>query len=125
MPVELNSSIYKSPEDAKIAEVKMANDVIAMIAAIAAEEVEGVDSLWGNTGHELIEKLSKKNLAKCIILNIKDGTVRIRVRIVSKYGYVAPEVCAEVQERVKTSITNMTGMNVQAVDVSVCGMELS
>ena len=36
MPVELNSSIYKSPEDAKIAEVKMANDVIAMIAAIAA-----------------------------------------------------------------------------------------
>ena len=125
MPVELNKSIYKSPEDAKIAEVKMANDVISMIAAIAAEEVEGVDSLWGNTGHELIEKLSKKNLAKCIILNVKDGNVRIRVRIVIKYGYVAPEVCSEVQERVKTAITNMTGMNVQAVDVSVCGMELS
>ena len=40
MPVELNNSIYKSPEDAKIAEVKMANDVIAMIAAIAAEEIK-------------------------------------------------------------------------------------
>lgn len=125
MSVELGNHIYKSAEDAKIAEVKIANDVVAMIAGIAASEVEGVDSLLGNKTHERVEKLGRKNLSKGVTLEMNGKEVYLKISAVLKYGENAPKVSKAIQEKVKTSVENMTGLLVSAVDVRIAGMEMN
>lgn len=108
--------------EANVGEVKIADDVVAIIAGIAATEVEGVASMAGNITKEIISKLGMKNLSKGVKVNVEDASVIVELSLNIKYGYSVPEVSSNVQDKVKTSIENMTGLRVSEVNVQIAGV---
>lgn len=105
-------------------EVQIADEVVAIIAGIAATEVDGVSSMAGNITNELVSKLGMKNLSKGVIVKVEEDSVSVMVAINVAYGYSVPEVSAKVQEKVKSSIENMTGLNVQEVNIKIAGINI-
>ena len=103
--------------------IKIADDVVAVIAGVAASEVPGVYSMSGGFAGGISEVLSgKKNLAKGIKVEINEDTARIDVNIIVEYGSRIPDVAFEIQNRVKKSVENMTGLKVEEVNVHVQGV---
>ena len=108
----------------ELGEVKIASDVVAAIAALAATEIDGVYSMAGNITNELIGKLGMKNLSKGVKILMEGGIVRVDMMVVVNYGYSIPEVSGQVQERVSQQIENMTGLSVSEVNVRIAGVNL-
>ena len=103
--------------------IKISNDVIAVIAGVAASEVPGVASMAGGLTGGLTEALKgKKNLAKGIKLESTETTAKIDVNIIVEYGSSIIDVWFEIQNRVKKSVENMTGLKVTEVNVHVQGV---
>ena len=108
----------------ELGEVRIASDVVAAIAALAATEIDGVYSMAGNITNELIGKLGMKNLSKGVKILMEGGIVRVDMMVVVNYGYSIPEVSEQVQERVGQQIENMTGLSVSEVNVRIAGVKL-
>ena len=106
-------------------EVKIAGDVIATIAGLAATEIEGIASMQGNLTNELVGKLGIKNLTKGVTIEFdEDGaSVHVALSVIMKYGYSIPKVCKAVQDRVKNAIENMAGLKVCDVNINIVGVE--
>lgn len=117
-------SIYTIQNDASKGEIKIADEVVAIIAALAATEVEGVASMAGNITNELIGKLGMKNLSKGVKVDVLEGIVTVSLALNLKYNYSIVEVSARVQEKVKNAIENMTGLEVADVNIKVAGVEM-
>lgn len=107
-----------------IGEVKIASDVVAVIAGLAATEVEGVHSMAGNITNELIGKLGMKKLSKGVKVQMEEGVVHVDMMINVKYGYSIPEISEQVQDRVSQQIETMTGLIVPEVNVRIAGVNL-
>lgn len=106
----------------RIGEVKIASDVVAAIAGLAANEVEGVHSMAGNITNELIGKLGMKNMSKGVKVLMEESVVRVDIALNMKYGYSIPKVSEQVQEKVSQQIENMTGLIVPEVNVRIAGV---
>jgi uncharacterized alkaline shock family protein YloU len=106
-------------------EITVAEEVVAIIAGIASTEVEGVSSMSGNITNEIVAKLGMKNLSKGVKVEMNGNNVNVLVSIIVDYQANVPEVSRRVQERVKTSIENMTGLNVAEVNVKIAGIDVS
>ena len=119
-----NRSTHKVYEKEKIGEVRIADEVVAIIAGLAATEVEGVDSMAGNITNELVGKLGMRNLSKGVKVDVTEEHVSVDLSLNLKYGYNIPEVCEKVQERVKTAIENMTGLSVLDVNIKIAGVNM-
>ena len=103
-------------------EIKISNDVVAVIAGVAVSEVQGVAEMSGGFAG-ITEVLSgKKNMSKGIKVEVGEKTTKIDVNIVVEYGTRIPDVAYEIQERVKKSVENMTGLKVLEVNVHVQGV---
>ena len=103
--------------------IKIANDVVAVIAGVAVSEVPGVASMAGGFAGGISEVLSgKKNLSKGIKVDTDEKEVKIDVNIIVEYGSRIPDVAFEIQNRVKKSVENMTGLKVAEVNVHVQGV---
>ncbi len=109
----------------KLGEVKIADEVVAMIAGLAATEVEGVDSMAGNITNELMGKLGMKNLNRGVKISVDDDHVSVELSLNMKYGYSIPDVSEKVQERVRTAIETMTGLTVLEVNIKIAGVSMS
>lgn len=104
--------------------IKIANDVISVIAGVAVSEVPGVANMAGGFAGGISEVLSgKKNLSKGIKVDADEKEVRIDVNIIVEYGSRIPDVAYEIQTRVKKSVENMTGLKVSEVNVHVQGVK--
>ena len=103
--------------------VKIANDVVATIAGIAAADIEGVAGMSGNMVSGLSQMLGKKQLTKGVKVEINDNEVTIDISIVVEYGRKIPEVAGAIQEAVTTAVGDMTGLTVTAVNVHVTGVQ--
>lgn len=117
-------NIYTIQNDAGKGEVKIADEVVAIIAALAATEVEGVASMAGNIKNELISRLGMKNLSKGVKVDVLEGVVTVSLTLNLKYNYSVVEVSGKVQEKVKNAIENMTGLEVADVNIKVAGVEM-
>lgn len=115
---------YKVYEAGKIGEVQIADEVVAIIAGLAATEVTGVDSMAGNITNELVGKLGMKNLSKGVKVDVTEEHVSVELSLNVKYGFNIPEVSEKVQEKVKTAIENMTGLTVLDVNIRIAGVNL-
>ena len=103
--------------------VKIANDVIAVIAGVAVSEVSGVYAMSGGFAGGITEVLKgKKNLAKGIKVEVNDKTTKIDVNIIVEYGTRIPDVAFEIQSKVKKAVETMTGLSVTEVNVHVQGV---
>lgn len=107
-----------------IGEVQIADDVVAIIAGLAATDVEGVSALVGNVTNEIISKLGKKNLGKGIKVEVANSTVTVDMALILEYGYSIPKTSEQVQEKVKSAIENMTGLTVEEVNVRISGVTM-
>ena len=103
----------------EIGEVRIADDVVAIIAGLAAADVKGVASLAGNATREMIGKLGFKGLGKGVRLTVEEGEVHVWLKVNIRYGYNIPQTSEKVQDRVATAIETMTGLNVAEVNVRV------
>ena len=108
------------PEDNGI---KIADDVVAVIAGVAVSEVTGVAGMSGGFAGGIQEVFSgKKNLAKGIKVEVGEKETRIDVNIIVEYGTRIPDVAYEIQNRVKKAVETMTGLKVIEVNVHVQGV---
>ena len=112
-------------ENGNMGQVQIADEVVAIIAGLAATEVEGVASMAGNITNELVSKLGKKSLSKGIRVKVEDGLVNVNVALNIAYGYSVPKTCKKVQEKVKAAIENMTGLEVEKVDIQIANVSIS
>ena len=112
-------------ENGNMGQVQITDEVVAIIAGLAATEVEGVASMAGNITNELVSKLGKKSLSKGIRVKVEDGIVNVNVALNIAYGYSVPKTCKKVQEKVKAAIENMTGLEVEKVDIQIANVSIS
>ena len=112
---------YVSRSD-ELGNIHISEEVLAVIAAAAALEVEGVGGLAANLGTDLAELLGKKTLSRGIRLEVAEENVTVDVNILVKYGHTIPEVGRAVQEAVMSSIEATSGLTVEAVNVNVGGV---
>ena len=117
-------SSHKVYEKDQIGEVQIADEVVAIIAGLAATEVDGVDSLAGNMGNEIVGKLGMKNLSKGVKVEVTEEHVSVNISMNLKYGYSIPSVCENVQDKVKSAIENMTGLTVLDVNIKIAGINI-
>ena len=117
-------STYTIKADENLGEVKIADDVVSIIAGLAAMEVDGVSSMAGNATRELISKLGMKSLSKGVKVDVLEGIVTVSLALNLKYGYSIKETTAKVQEKVKAAIENMTGLEVADVNIRVAGVDV-
>lgn len=115
---------YSIQSDASLGEVKIADEVVAIIAALAATEVDGVASMAGNITNELISRLGMKNLSKGVKVDVLEGVVTVSLSLNLKYNYSIMDVSAKVQKKVKNAVENMTGLEVADVNIKVAGVEM-
>jgi uncharacterized alkaline shock family protein YloU len=99
--------------------IRIADEVVSTVAGLAAVEVEGVASMSGGWGTDLVEKLGKKNLGKGIKVDATGEQTIIDIFIVIEFGYAIPKVAENVQKEVKLAVESMTGLIVAAVNVHV------
>ena len=103
--------------------IEISTDVIAVIAGVAVSEVQGVAGMAGGFAGGISEVFSgKKNMAKGIKVDKTENTAKIDVNIIVEYGSRIPDVAFEIQNRVKKSVENMTGLKVSEVNVHVQGV---
>ena len=114
---------FKIKED-HLGEVRIADEVVAIIAGLAATEVEGVASMAGNMTNELVSKLGMKNLSKGVRVSVLEDCVEVEVALNIAYGYSIPEVSAKVQEKIKSAIETMTGLSVALVNVRIASVDM-
>ena len=116
---------YTIKTDENLGEVKIADEVVAIIAGLAAMEVEGVASMAGNATRELISKLGMKSLSKGVKVDVLEGIVTVSLALNLKYGYQIKDITSQVQEKVSAAIENMTGLVVLDVNIRVAGVNMN
>lgn len=100
-------------------EIIISEDVISIIAGIAATEVEGVVSMDGGWSGSIISKVGIKDLKKGVNVEISDEHVSINLGLNIEYGYSIPELAKKVQDKVVSAVENMTGLNVLDVNINI------
>ena len=120
-----NKNTYVLHEDDNIGSVQIADEVVAMIASLATNEVEGVSCSGGTISNELMSKVGVKSLTKGVKVEVQGNTVKVELTVVMDYGYNIPSTSQKVQERVKNAIENMTGLEVTDVNLRVAGINMN
>ena len=124
MSKEEKRGVHMIHADGQLGEVQIADEVVATIAGLAATEVEGVASMAGNITNELIGKLGVKNLSKGVKVLVTDRNGDVDLALNIDYGNSIMKVSEKVQDRVKTAIENMTGLEVSMVNISIVNVSM-
>lgn len=124
MEKNFEQNTYVLQEEQELGTVKIADDVVAMIAGLAATEVEGVTAMAGNISNELMTKMGVKNMTKGVKVELLNKEVKVELALIVDYGYNIPAVSQKVQEKVKTTIENMTGLNVLDINIRIAGVNM-
>lgn len=124
MEKEIDNSAYVLKDEENVGVVQIADDVVAMIASLAATEVEGVSAMAGNITNELMSRVGVRKLTKGVRVEVVDGTVRVDLAVTMEYGYNIPATCGRVQAKVKAAIENMTGLSCNDVNIRIAGVKV-
>lgn len=108
----------------EIGAIKITDEVVAIIAGIAATEVPGVTSMSGGIAGGIAEALGRKNLAKGVKVEVGEKEAAIDLFIIVEYGFRIPEVAWSIQEKVKQAVEEMTGLNVVEVNIHIQGVNI-
>jgi uncharacterized alkaline shock family protein YloU len=108
----------------EIGAIKITDEVVAIIAGIAATEVPGVASMSGGIAGGIAEALGRKNLSKGVKVEVGEKEAAIDLFIIVEYGFRIPEVAWTIQEKVKSAVEEMTGLNVIEVNIHIQGVNL-
>ncbi len=111
-------------EEKDIGKIKIESDVVAMIAGLAASDTEGVASMSSGITEGLARRVSGKNVAKGVKVEVGETETAVDLRVIVKYGYKIHEVAINLQQNVKDAVESMTGLHVVEINVHVEGVEI-
>ncbi len=117
--------IHTIEDNESKANVIIPEDAFETIATLAALEVKGVASVDGTITKEKVQKISTKNISSWVKVEVDEekNSVKVYISIELENGYTIPKTCKAIQEKVKNTITNMTGFGVHAVNIKICGVK--
>lgn len=104
--------------------IKIADEVVSIIAGLATIEVAGVAGMSGGFAGGIAEILGKRSLSKGVKVAVAENETAIDLYLISDFGVCIPDVAQQVQENVKAAVENMTGLAVVQVNVHVQGIKL-
>lgn len=111
-------------ERSELGELRIANEVVAVIAGLAATEVDGVAGMSGGIAGGIAEMLGRKNLTKGVKVEVGEHQAAVDLYVIVEYGVRIPDVSWSIQQNVKRAIETMTGLNVVEVNVHIQGVHL-
>ncbi len=120
--VESEERIAESTEQTSIGSVRIASDVVATIASLAAADVPGIAGMSGGVVGGIAEMLGRKNLTKGVKVEVSEKETTIEVFLIVEYGVSIADVAQQVQQNVKSTVESMTGLNCNAVNIHVQGI---
>jgi uncharacterized alkaline shock family protein YloU len=103
--------------------IRIANEVVRIIAGLAASEVKGVIGMSGGVVDGFAELVKKKNLAKGVKVEVGEKQAAVDLFVIIEYGSKIPDIAYLIQENVKKAIESMTGLEVIEVNVHIQGVE--
>lgn len=106
----------------EIGAIRIADEVVGIIAGLAATEISGVTGMSGGLVGGIAELLGKKNLSKGVKVEVGEREAAVDLFIIVEYGVKIPDVALKVQENVKRAIESMTGLDVVEVNIHVQGV---
>lgn len=109
-------------ERISLGELRIANEVVGIIAGLAATEVEGVAGMSGGIAGGIAEMLGRKNLAKGVKVEVGEEQAALDLYVIVNYGVAIQEVAKNIQRNVKQAIEGMTGLDVVGVNIHVLGV---
>lgn len=116
---ELNNIIEENSD------VNISDEVVSIIASIAASEVKGIAGMGGSTiSGGFAELLGKKNPSKGVKVTVEENKISLDLSVVVEYGVKILDVAWELQEKVKNEVETMTGLEIEAVNISVDGINV-
>lgn len=115
-------SVAEKAERSELGELRIANEVVSIIAGLAATEVEGVAGMSGGIAGGIAELLGRKNLSKGVRVEVGEEQAAVDLFVVVEYGASIPQVALKIQESVKRAVESMTGLQVVEVNVHVQGV---
>lgn len=106
-------------------EIRIANEVVAGIAAMAASDVAGVASVGGNAAKDIRGILGMNKLSKGVKVELVEELINIDITLSLEYGHPIPKTCEAVQKKIKTTVENMTGMTVGDVNTHIASVDMN
>ena len=117
---DAKESEISASTDETMGNIKISVDVVSEIASIAASEIEGVSGMCSSFVEGVAQRLgAKKNASQGVRVDIADNSAEIDLYLVVMYGVKIPELAWNVQEKVKQSVEEMTGLTVEAVNIHI------
>ncbi|HHW60631.1 MAG TPA: Asp23/Gls24 family envelope stress response protein [Syntrophomonadaceae bacterium] len=104
--------------------IRIADEVVSTVAGLAVAEVEGVASLSGGWGTDIVEKLGRKNLGKGVKVEVGAEEASLDIFVVIEFGYPIPQVAENIQKEVKVAVETMTGLTVTDINVHIVGVSM-
>lgn len=111
-------------EQKEYGSIRIADEVVAIVSGLAATDVLGVAGMSGGIAGGIAELLGRKNLTKGVKVEVGEREAAVDLFIIVEYGVRIPDVCWEIQEKVKRAVETMTGLNVVEVNIHVQGVNL-
>ncbi len=105
----------------ELGDLKIANEVVGIIAGLAATEISGVAGMSGGIAGGIAEMLGHRNLAKGVKVDLGEHQCIVDLSVIIQYGESIPKVAQQIQENVKRTIEVMTGLDVMEVNIHVLG----
>ncbi|MDD2553721.1 MAG: Asp23/Gls24 family envelope stress response protein [Desulfotomaculaceae bacterium] len=118
----MDLSEIASEEQTSLGTIRIADDVVKVIAGLAAIEIKGVAGMSGGLAGGIVEMLGRKNLAKGIKVEVGEKEAAIDLSVIIDYGVRIPDIAAQIQESVKNAVERMTGLTVVEANVNVQGV---
>ncbi len=117
-----NNDVVIREEQTNLGSIRIADEVVKIVAGLAATEVPGVAGMSGGVMGDITEMLGRKNLSKGVKVEVGEKEAAVDIFIIVEYGSRIPDVAAQIQKKVKDAIETMTGLSVLEVNVNVQGV---
>jgi uncharacterized alkaline shock family protein YloU len=108
----------------QLGNIKIADEVVSIVAGLAATEVDGVAGMSGGIAGGIAEMLGRKNLTKGVKVEVGENECVVDLYVIIDYGHSIPDVSWNIQSNVKQAIEGMTGLDVMEVNVHVQGVQI-
>ncbi len=109
-------------QETELGTIRIADEVVAIIAGLAATEIKGVAGMSGGLAGGIAEMLGRKNLARGVKVEVGEKEAAVDMFVIVEYGERIPDVATHIQENVKRAIESMTGLSVVEVNINVQGV---
>lgn len=118
-----NEMVHENYETDALGKVEISPEVIEVIAAIAASDVEGVAAMRGNFATGVAERFGRKSHRKGVKVDLTEHGIILDVYVVVEYGYSIPTVGQEIQSNIRQELQNMTALDVNEINIHVVGIQ--